>query len=319
MSRLAGLPFSSQSLYRDTGVFIGILVLGAAFSIASPHFLTVSNLLNIGRQTTVLAIAAFAMTYIIISGEIDLSIGPVTSLAGITAAIAMQGGGSLFLGVLAAIGTGLIFSTVTGSFVGYGRVPSFIASLGAFSIAQGVAYVLTGGRAVAILNNSYIYIFAGMAPLGIPIAIWVAVVLFVILHFVLSRTVFGAHVYAVGGNPAAARYSGLSVGLTKLRIFLLDGFLVGLAGIVLSARLGTGFVDGARFLELDAIAATVLGGTSFSGGQGALWRTLAGVLLIGILSNGLSLVNVNTYFQISIKGLIIVTAVLWDQFMQRRG
>jgi len=307
------------SVLRDAGVFGGIGVLVVVFSIASPYFLSVSNLLNVGRQVTVLAIAAFAMTFIIISGEIDLSIGPVTSLVGILAAATMASGGSAVAAVFVALGTGVLFSTVTGSFVAFGRVPSFIASLGAFSIARGIAYAITNGRAVAILDVRYLYTFGGASPLGIPVTIWFVVLAFIVLHVILSRSNFGAEVYAVGGNPEAARYSGLSVPLTKLKVFLLDGLLIGLAGTLLSARLGTGFVDGARFLELDAIAATVLGGTSFSGGQGALWRTLAGVLLIGLLNNGLSLMSVNTYYQISVKGLIIIAAVLSDQLIQRRG
>lgn len=308
---------SRSDIIRDAGVFVAIILLGALFSFSSPHFLSVSNFLNIGKQVTVLAIAAFAMTFVIISGEIDLSIGPVTSLVGIFAAMTMAAGGSAVSALLVALATGIIFGAFTGSFVVFGRVPSFIASLGAFSIARGVAYALTDGRAVAILDIRYLYTFAEMTPLGVPISIWIVIIAFIALHALLANSTFGARVYSVGGNAQAARYSGLSVGGTKLAVFLVDGVLIGLAGVLLSARLGTGFVDGARNLELDAIAAVVLGGTSFSGGRGALWRTVAGVLLIGLLNNGLSLVNVNTYFQISIKGLIIIGAVLADQIIQR--
>lgn len=309
---------SSVSL-RDAGVVLALFVLIALFYFSSEYFFSVSNFMNIGRQISVLAVAAFAMTFVIISGEIDLSIGPVTSLSGILAAMVMARGMPASTAVITALLTGLFFSFVTGSLIIYAQVPSFIASLGAFSVAQGIAYALTDGRAVAILNIRYIYTFSDMKLIGIPISIIIVGTLFVLLHLLLSRSNFGTRVYAVGGNPDAARYSGLSVAHSKLGVFILDGLLIGIAGVLLSARLGTGFVDGARNLELDAIAAVVLGGTSFTGGKGALWRTVVGVLIIGLLNNGLSLVNVNTYFQISIKGLIIVTAVFADQLIQRRS
>lgn len=308
-----------RSLTRDAGVIFAIGVLVVIFSAASPHFLSAANFMNIGRQSSVLAVAAFAMTFVIISGEIDLSMGPLASLVGIVAALAMAQGAPVGGAVAAATLTAILFSSVVGSLTVFARIPSFIASLGVFSIAQGIAYALTDGRAVAILNLTYLYTFADIRVGGIPISIVLVVVIFILLQIVLARTTFGIRVYAVGGNAEAARYSGHSVQRIKLSVFLLDGLLISVAGILLSARLGTGFVDGARNLELDAIAAVVLGGTSFSGGKGALWRTLIGVLLIGLLNNGLSLVNVNTYYQISIKGLIIVAAVLTDQLVQRRA
>ncbi len=309
----------ATQLAGRAGVFMVTLALAALFSVMSPVFFRVSNFVNIGRQITLLAVASYAMTFVIISGEIDLSVGPVASLVGILVAMTLAAGIGTIAAVTIGLGAGLAIGVLIGLLVVYGGIPSFIASLGAFSIARGVAFAITDGRAVAILDIRYLYTFAEATPLGVPATIWYAVLAFIALHLLLSRTTFGARVYAIGGNASAARYSGIAVRRTRLTVFAFDGVLVALSGILLSARLGTGFVDGARNLELDAIAAVVLGGTSFLGGSGSLMRTMSGVLLIGVLNNGLNLLNVPTYYQISLKGVIIVVSVALDQYARRRG
>ena len=299
-----------------TGVVIAALGLIVFFSLMSPVFPRLSNFVNIGRQITLLAVASFGMTFIIISGEIDLSVGAVAGLIGILTAMMLAAGTRTATAVAVGLAAGTAIGTAMGALIVYGGIPSFIASLGIYSITRGVAFAITDGRAVAILDLRYLYTFAEAAPLGVPAAIWYAVGTFLVLYLILSRTTFGARVYAVGGNAAAARYSGIGVQGTRLGVFALGGALAALGGILLSARLGTGFVERARNLELDAIAAVVLGGTSFLGGNGSLMRTMSGVLLIGVLNNGLSLLNVPTYYQISLKGLIIIASVAVDRWVR---
>ena len=303
-------------LVSRTGTVIAALGLIVFFSLMSPVFPRLSNFVNIGRQVTLLAVASFGMTFIIISGEIDLSVGAVAGLIGILTAMMLAAGTRTAAAVAVGLAAGIAIGTVMGALIVYGGIPAFIASLGVYSITRGVAFAITDGRAVAILDLRYLYTFAEAAPLGVPAAIWYAGGAFLVLHLTLSRTTFGARVYAVGGNAAAARYSGLGVNGTRLAVFALGGASAALGGILLSARLGTGFVEGARNLELDAIAAVVLGGTSFLGGSGSLMRTMSGVLLIGVLNNGLNLLNVPTYYQISLKGLIIIASVVVDRYVR---
>ena len=303
-------------LVSRTGVVIATLGLIVFFSLMSPVFPRLSNFVNIGRQITLLAVASFGMTCIIISGEIDLSVGAVAGLIGILTAMMLAADTRTATAVAVGLAAGIAIGTAMGALIVYGGIPSFIASLGIYSITRGVAFAITDGRAVAIFDLRYLYTFAEAAPLGVPAAIWYAVGTFLVLHLILSRTTFGARVYAVGGNAAVARYSGLGIKGTRLGVFALGGALAALGGILLSARLGTGFVEGARNLELDAIAAVVLGGTSFLGGSGSLMRTMSGVLLIGVLNNGLNLLNVPTYYQISLKGLIIIASVVVDRYVR---
>ena len=303
-------------LVSRTGVVIATLGLIVFFSLMSPVFPRLSNFVNIGRQITLLAVASFGMTFIIISGEIDLSVGAVAGLIGILAAMMPAAGIRTATTVAVGLAAGIAIGTAMGALIVYGGIPSFIASLGVYSIIRGVAFAITDGRAVAILDLRYLYTFAEAAPPGVPAATWYAGGAFLVLHLTLSRTTFGARVYAVGGNAAAARYSGLGVNGTRLGVFALGGASAALGGILLSARLGTGFVEGARNLDLDAIAAVVLGGTSFLGGSGSLMRTMSGVLLIGVLNNGLNLLNVPTYYQISLKGLIIIASVAVDRYVR---
>ena len=308
-----GLQGGLQAL-SQSGVLIGIVALVLFFSLRSPFFFSIENFLNIGVQSALLMVAAFAMTFIIISGEIDLSIGAVVSLIGILVALALRDGAPVWLALLVAATSGIALGTINGAVTVIGRIPSFIVTLGMYSIARGISFGLTNARAISVQNAQFLAIFADAAPLGIPMPIWIAVVTLGVLNVVLSRTVFGSAVFAVGGNREAARLAGMAVTRIKIGVFALAGLLSGLAAVVLTARLGTGFVEGGRNLELDAIAAVVLGGTSFTGGRGSLLRTVLGALLIGILNNGLTLLNVNFYLQLVVKGTIIILAVLLDRW-----
>lgn len=306
-------------IFGRSGVLIGILVLAVFFSLSTPYFFDAQNFVNIGQQTTILAIAAFAMTFIILAGEIDLSIGSVASLVGIFVAMALRDGYPVPIAVAIGLVSGVVAGLINGTITVLGRVPSFIVTLGMFSAARGVAYAITNARAISVNDPVFLDLFARSSPLGVSATVWYAMISFLTLHLLLTRTSFGTSVYAVGGNADAAHYSGIDIRRVKLYVFILAGALTGLTGILLTARLGTGFVEGARNLELDAIAAVVLGGTSFSGGRGSLVRTLLGALLIGMLNNGMSLMNVSSYFQLVIKGLIVIGAVLLDRWVADRS
>jgi ribose transport system permease protein len=301
----------------EIGVLGAVIALFIFFSLASPFFFNPSNLTNLGRQTVLLAVTAFAMTFIILSGEIDLSVGSVVSLISIFVAMTLRDSGSIPLAVLIGVGAGVLIGSINGIITVIGRVPSFITTLGMFSAARGIALAITNAVAIPILNEDYLFLFQDARPLGIAVSVIYAVVLFAALHFILTRTRFGTSVYAVGGNAKAARLSGIAVRRVKIEVFALAGAIIGFAAILQIARLGSASPEVARNLELDAIAAVVLGGTSFTGGRGSLIRTIFGVLLIGILNNGMNLMNIDSYFQFIIKGAIIVLAVLLDRWTRR--
>jgi ribose/xylose/arabinose/galactoside ABC-type transport system permease subunit len=302
----------------EIGVLGAVIGLFVFFSLASPFFFNASNLTNLGRQTVLLAVTAFAMTFIILSGEIDLSVGSVVSLISIFVAMALRDSGSIPVAVLVGVGSGVLIGTINGLITVIGRVPSFITTLGMFSAARGIALAVTNAVAIPILNEDYLVLFQEARPLGIAVSVIYAVALFAALHFVLTRTRFGTSVYAVGGSAKAARLSGINVRRVKIEVFALAGGIIGFAAILQIARIGSASPEVARNLELDAIAAVVLGGTSFTGGRGSLIRTIFGVLLIGILNNGMNLMNIDSYFQFIIKGAIIVLAVLLDRWTRGR-
>ncbi|MEM6427814.1 MAG: ABC transporter permease [Deinococcota bacterium] len=308
------LASRAKQLVSTSGVLIGIVALFIFFSLASPFFFDPNNFLIIGRQTVLLMVAAFAMTFLILLGDIDLSIGAVTSLIGILVAMSLRDGVPLPIAILIALTSGGLIGLMNGLISVKGRVHSFIVTLGMASIARGVAITVTNNIAISVTNPTFLRLFAQAEPLGISIAVWYVAVLFILLHTLLTRSRFGREIYAVGGNAKAARLSGIPADVIKLRAFTLAGVVVGIGALLQTARIGTGFVEGARNLELDAIAAVVLGGTSFTGGRGALWRTVLGALLIGILNNGLTLLNVLSYYQLIIKGGIVILAVLLDRW-----
>lgn len=305
---------SVRRFISRSGIYVAFAIVVVVFSLASPYFLTVTNFLNIGQQTSVLFVAAFAMTFVILSGEIDLSIGSLAALVGVVIALLLTQGWPLALALLGGLAVGVVSGLISGSLTVIGQIPSFIVTLGMLSALRGISFLLTGSTAVPIESDAMLEIFADAEPLGIPVSIWFAAGIFAVLWVVLTRTRFGAYVYAVGGNAAAARLSGVNAVRVKIAVFALAGLVTACAGILLTARLGTGLAEGARNLELDAIAAVVLGGTSFAGGRGSLGKTVMGALLIGTLNNGLTLLNVSYFAQLIIKGAIIIAAVLLDRW-----
>jgi ribose/xylose/arabinose/galactoside ABC-type transport system permease subunit len=284
---------------------------------ATPHFLTVSNLLNVLEQTSINAIVAVGMTLVIISGGIDLSVGSVLAVSGIALARALEAG----LPAPVAIGLALIVGScaglINGLLVSYGRLPPFIATLGMMSVARGAALMLAEGRPISGFGEGF-RALATSRVLMIPSPVIITAVIYILAHFVLSRTVFGRATYAIGGNEEAARLSGVPVWFHKTMVYGVAGLTSAAAAVILTARLNSAQPTAGTMYELDAIAATVIGGTSLLGGEGTLMGALIGALIMGVLRNGLNLLNVSSFFQQVVIGVVIIVAVLIDMSLKRR-
>lgn len=289
------------------------------FATRSPAFLTVTNLRSLLIASAPLAITAAAMTMVILVGEIDLSVGPVVALCAIAFALMLAAGTPLALALVGTLLTGALVGAINGAVTVYGQIPSFITTLGMFSIADGLSYLISGRSTVSITEPLFFTIFYDARPFGIPIPGAFVVGTLLLVGTVLRFTPFGRAIYAVGGNAAAAAMSGVSATRTKLKVFVFSGSLVGLAGLMLAARLASGKPDAAPALTLDAIAAVIIGGTSLLGGRGSVARTVLGIALISVLTNGFGLLNVDTNVQLTIKGVIVIVAVLIDRLSGERS
>jgi len=306
-------------LLRDVpvgGPLLALLALGVAFSLASPYFLTGANLERIVVTAAPLLVAACGATFVLLLGEIDLSVGTATALTGVVMAQMLETQlwpYVVVVGLLFATGIGLVNGLVTV----VGRIPSFIVTLGTFSVAQGVAIGITGNNAVPVFDDAFLSFFADGRVLGLPVPVLHVAAVALACHALLTLTAFGRELVAAGGNPRAAALSGVRVGRVRVLGFVLAGVCVGLAAALLVAQLGTGTPSGAPNLTLNVIAAVVLGGTSLFGGRGSVVGTLVGGLLIATLANGLTLLQVSSYLQQTITGAIIVVAVLLDRGRSR--
>ena len=314
--RLArGRILQSQSA-RQLGTFAGLIVLCLILWAATPHFLTVSNLLNVLEQTSINAIVAVGMTFVIISGGIDLSVGSVLALAGIALAMALEAGVGAPLAITLALGVGVAAGLANGVLVTFGRLPPFIATLGMMSVARGLALMLAEGRPISGFSDGF-RMLATERVLTIPAPALITGVMYLVAHFVLARTVFGRATYAIGGNEEAARLSGVPVRFHKTGVYAVAGLMSAAAAVILTARLNSAQPTAGTMYELDAIAATVIGGTSLMGGEGTLAGALIGALIMGVLRNGLNLLNVSSFFQQVVIGVVIIGAVLVDMSLKR--
>ncbi len=307
-------PWSLGGWLRQYGLVAALVVLALILLVLRPSFFTTANLLNICRQVSINGILAVGVTYVLLTGGVDLSLGSMVALTGVVAAsLAHPGQGPWILAVMAGMGAGLACGLVNGSVVAWGRVAPFIATLGMMTAARGLALTLSGGRPVSNLSRGFTDL-AGEAA-GIPIPALILLGTSAVSWLFLTRIRQGRYLYAVGGNELAARAAGVNVERVKLLAYGICGALAGLAGVLQAARSTTGQPNAGVAYELDAIAAVVIGGTSLSGGVGGIGGTLLGVLLLGVINSGLDQLNVSSYLQQIIKGLIIVGAVWLD----RRG
>ena len=301
----------------ENGALVGLVLVALVMFIATPKFLTTQNLLNVGVQAAVTAILAFGMTFVIVTAGIDLSVGSVAALSAICAGWAVTTGGmpgwlALVIGPL----VGLLAGAVSGLAVAYGKLPAFIATLAMLSIARGLTLVASGGRPIE-MPGAVTWLGANIGP--VPVPILVMIVAAIITSFILTRTVFGRSLYAIGGNEEAARLAGLPVKRTTAAVYALSGLFAAIAGLVLAGRLASAQPQAAAGYELDAIAAVVIGGASLSGGVGKASGTLIGALVLAVIRNGLNLLNVTAFWQQVVIGLVIALAVGIDVLRHRRS
>lgn len=302
---------SIGQLARELRAVWMLLLVSVALVIATPFFLTGSNLLNVLLAASVTVLLAVGQTFVIILAEIDLSPGAVLGVSGVVTAIVLQSQ-PLVVGLLAGLAVGAVAGLLNGILVTALRMPSFIATLGTMSVFAGMTLFITQGNPIAVDNSTFLGI--GQArPLGMPMPVWISLVLTILFGLLLARTRFGRHVYATGDNVEAARLSGIKVYRVKILAFVISGVLSSVAGFVLTARLGTAQPTAGSGLELVAIAAVIIGGTSLFGGRGALVGTFIGAILLGVIDNGLNLLNVSPFLQGVVKGFVILFAVFLDR------
>jgi len=296
-----------KNIIRQYGILIGLVGLIIVFSILSERFFTISNMLIVMRQTSIVAFLGVGMTFVILGAGIDLSVGSVLAFSGAVAAGVMQNEG-IFLGILAGLAMGTALGAFSGLVITKLKIPAFIATLAMMAIARGGTLVYTDGRPITGLPSSFA--FLGRGYIGdIPFPIILMLIIFALAYIILKLTRFGRYVYATGGNINAARASGIKVDNIIISNFAISGFLSGLTGIVLASRLNSAQPTAGMGYELDAIAAVVLGGTNLFGGEGELWGTLIGAFIMGILNNGLNMLNVSSFYQQVVKGIVILIAV----------
>lgn len=308
------------------GIVLILLAMLVAFSLLSEGFFTARNIFNIIRQISFMGLIAIGVTMVILTGGIDLGSGSVLALAAVLATSLAQlpesatlkyAGLSVPIGVpvLVALLIGALTGWVNGALIARFRIPPFIATLGMMTVARGFALIYSN-KPLSQLTPEYNFIGQG-AIAGVPFPVIVLLVVAVLTHIMLNNTRFGRYIYALGGNEQAARISGVNIDRVKIGVYTLAGLLSGLAGLVVSSRVGSGQPGQGVGIELDAIAAAVIGGTSLSGGIGTIWGTIVGALIIGVLDNGLILLNVDQYWITIVKGTIIVVAVIIDQRKNR--
>jgi ribose transport system permease protein len=302
---------------RQFGLILSLLILCTVMTFLSDNFLTVSNLLNVARQISIVAIAAVGMTLVIIIGGIDLSIGSILALTGVLSATMYANVESAILALIVGILVGAAVGFFNGFVTAKGQIAGFITTLATMSAIRGFGFIYTDGVPVSATAPNYTFIGMGHI-LGIPVPIIIMVIVLLFGSYTMNRTRFGRYIYAIGGNEQTSRWSGLKVDRITIYVYMLSGLLAGLAGVILSSRLASGQPFAGQGFELDVIAAVIVGGTSLAGGKGTISGTMIGVLLIGILSNGLTLLNVDSYYQMVIKGGIIILAVLIDSLGRRR-
>jgi ribose transport system permease protein len=302
---------------RRLGTLAGLFGLCLLLWILTPHFLTVSNLLNVLEQTAINAVIAAGMTFVIISGGIDLSVGSLVALSGVVLGTLLHAGVPMPVAIAASLGVGFFFGVLNGLAITWGRLPPFLATLGVMSVARGCALLFTDGRPVSGFDAAFRNL-ATARVVGIPAPVLVAIGVYIVAWFVLSKTRFGRYVYAIGGNEEATRLSGVNVRLHKMCVYGVSGLASAVAAVLLTSRLNSAQPIAGIMYELDAIAATVIGGTSLMGGEGGLGGTIIGALIMGVLRNGLNLLGVSSFVQQIVIGLVIVFAVLIDTALKSR-
>jgi len=302
---------------REAGTVLGLLVLCLGLWVATPYFATTANLANVAEQSAIIGVIAIGMTCVVLTGGIDLSVGSLVALAGVVIGSALQRGlpvtVAAALGLLAGLGAG----TINGVMITRGKLPPFIATLGMMSMARGVALMISDGRPISGFPDT-LRVLATGRPVGVPAPVLMMLALYAVAYLVLTRTVFGRYLYAIGGNEEATALAGVDVRRYKTITYAISGLSASLCAMLLVARLDSAQPIAGMGYELDAIAAVVIGGTSLLGGSGSVIGTLIGALIMSVLRNGLNLLGVSSYLQQVAIGVVIIAAVLIDMALRRR-
>lgn len=310
----------NQDMIQKMAAFLSLFLLVVFFSIVSPHFLQLRNLMNIAVQTTVVGIMAIGVTFVIITAGIDLSVGAVMALSGVAAGFAVTAGVPLGIGLLLGVAVGTLLGAIIGFSVSKGNIPPFVATLGIMMMARGLCIAFTGGRAVFFGENPLFRAIAQDRLFDVvPTPVIYFVIIATIASFVLRRTAIGRYVYAVGSNEEAARLSGINVSRVKLFVYSLSGFLAGVCGIIMASRLNSAQPGIGIGMELNVIAASVIGGTSLMGGVGTVSGAVLGAFIMSVLRNGLSLIGVSSAWQMVVMGGVLICAVYIDVIRKKKG
>ncbi|MGF6768090.1 ribose/xylose/arabinose/galactoside ABC-type transport system permease subunit [Paraburkholderia sp. GAS199] len=307
-----------QMLVRYLLVVI-MLVFMAAISLSNSEFLTFSNMGVILSQVSTNALLATGATFVILTGGIDLSVGSIVGLTGVIAALVAQQDGTGFTAaaVIAALTAGAAIGAVNGILIAFGRLPAFVTTLGTMTVMLGVASVISDGQPISGLSTSFLGLSGSVGILQTSVLVMIVVI--VVSHIVLSRTQLGMHIYAVGGNAQAARVAGVKVRVVQAGVYAISGLLAAVSGVLLASRVTAGIPTTGAGYELNAIAAAVIGGISLSGGRGSIKGTCFGILIIGIMDNGLNIMNVSPFYQNIVKGGIIICAVFIDVIVNKKS
>lgn len=298
---------------RQLGPVLALIILIIIVSILNPNFINPNNLLNLLRQVSINALIAFGMTFVIITGGIDLSVGSVLALSSVLTALMMQAGMPALLAITLGVIIGGLLGAVNGIVITQRNIVPFIATLSTMTIYRGLTLVLTNGNPITAFNDGELFKFIGRGYIfKIPFPVIVMFIVFLVLYFILHETIFGRKTFAVGGNEKAAYIAGVNSAKVKILIYSLSGALSAMAGIILTSRLNSAQPTAGGAYEMDAIAAVVIGGTSMAGGYGRITGTIVGALIIGTLSNGLNLLGVSSFYQQIVQGVVILIAVLLD-------
>ena len=318
MKSIARLSVIREYIKRNIGIIIALFVLMMIVSLSAPSFLTKANLLNLLRANSVNAIICCGMLMVVLMGEIDISVGSTVGLSGVIGAYLITNAGfPVWLTLICCLMVGLVLGVVNGISVSYFGIPAFVASLATMSIGRGLTAIVCGGISIRIRNDIYSSITSTNIG-GLSMIIIYALAIIFLTWMLLNQTRFGYYIYAIGGNRVAAQYSGVNTKMYNLIPYLLIGMFSAFGGIIWSSRLGSAAATLGQGFELDAIAAVVIGGVSMSGGVGTVGGMVIGVLIIGVITNGLNLMNINPFWQEVFKGIIILTAVIVDMLRKRK-
>jgi ribose transport system permease protein len=302
-------------IMRSYGIVIAFIIICILMTILSPVFLTVTNILNVVRQSSIFGVMAIGMTFVILTGGIDLSVGSILAVAGAIAAGMLKGGAGIVPVVLLALIIGIGCGLANGLLITLGRIAPFVVTLGMMSIARSLTLIYTKGYPISGFTGAFRFIGGGDL-VAIPFPIIVFILTVVVAWLILTQTRLGRYTYAIGGNEETVKLSGINADFYKTIVYVISGITAAMSALILTSRLNSAEPVAGQGYELDVIAAVVIGGTSLNGGRGSVWGTLIGALLIGVINNGMNLLGISPYFQLLVKGLIIIGAVLLDRLRQ---